>query len=205
MWKRTPLTLEDLKKVDPQYYQTLSWVKKNDASQLDLDFTVNENIFGHISVKDLIPNGSQIPVTNDNKDQYIELFVKWKFESRMNAQMQAFLTGFHDLIPKNALNHFNESELDPLICGIKRINYRDWRSHTIYSGGYNGGHPTIRLFWSFVKSLSQEMRAKLLQFVTGTSRLPMNGFKELIGSSGPLMFTIHNIGSCDSLPRAHTW
>lgn len=49
------------------------------------------------------------------------------------------------------------------------------------------------------------MRARLLQFVTGTSRVPMNGFKELYGSNGPQMFTIEKWGTLESYPRAHTW
>jgi len=55
--------------------------------------------------------------------------------------------------------------------------------------------------WSF----SNEMRSRLLQFVTGTSRVPMNGFKELYGSNGPQMFTIEKWGTPNNFPRAHTW
>lgn len=49
------------------------------------------------------------------------------------------------------------------------------------------------------------MRARLLQFVTGTSRVPMNGFKELYGSNGPQLFTVEKWGTPDNFPRAHTW
>lgn len=56
-----------------------------------------------------------------------------------------------------------------------------------------------------VLSFSNEMRSRLLQFVTGTSRVPMNGFKELYGSNGPQMFTIEKWGTPDNYPRAHTW
>ncbi|CAF4909194.1 unnamed protein product, partial [Rotaria socialis] len=50
-----------------------------------------------------------------------------------------------------------------------------------------------------------EERTRFLQFVTGTSRLPMNGFRELWGSSGPQLFTIEKWGDRTKLPRAHTW
>ena len=56
-----------------------------------------------------------------------------------------------------------------------------------------------------VYSFNNEMRSRLLQFVTGTSRVPMNGFKELYGSIGPQLFTIEQWGTPDKLPRAHTW
>jgi len=55
-----------------------------------------------------------------------------------------------------------------------------------------------------VYSFNNEMRARLLQFVTGTSRVPMNGFKELYGSNGPQLFTIEKWGTIAKLPRAHT-
>lgn len=56
-----------------------------------------------------------------------------------------------------------------------------------------------------VYSFNNEMRSRLLQFVTGTSRVPMNGFKELYGSNGPQLFTIEKWGNSEQLPRAHTW
>lgn len=69
------------------------------------------------------------------------------------------------------------------------------------------------------------MRARLLQFVTGTSKVPMNGFAELqgehttphiytptplkltliTGSQGSRKFAIKKFGPINSLPRAHTW
>lgn len=56
-----------------------------------------------------------------------------------------------------------------------------------------------------VYSFNNETRSRLLQFVTGTSRVPMNGFAELYGSNGPQRFTIEKWGSPKDLPRAHTW
>ena len=53
--------------------------------------------------------------------------------------------------------------------------------------------------------MNNETRARLLQFVTGTSRVPMNGFRELYGSNGPQLFTIEKWGHVGQLPRAHTW
>ena len=199
------VTLEDMKKVDPQYYQSLSWIQQNDPTHLDLDFTVNEERLGEVSLVELIPNGLKIPVTNENKHDYINLFIKWRLVKRVKNQMQAFLMGFHDIIPRKSIQIFQENELESLICGIQQLDLKDWRSNTAYSGGYYPRHSTIRWFWKVVSSFDNEMRAKLLQFVTGSSRVPMNGFKELIGSNGPLLFTIQKLGTSNSLPRSHTW
>jgi hypothetical protein len=65
-------------------------------------------------------------------------------------------------------------------------------------------HKLISYFQA-IYSFNNETRARLLQFVTGTSRVPMNGFKELHGSNGPQLFTIEKWGNITLLPRAHTW
>lgn len=63
----------------------------------------------------------------------------------------------------------------------------------------------IQWFWKALHSYGQEERAKLLQFVTGTSRVPLDGFKSLRGISGPQKFQIHKSYRKDQLPAAHTW
>lgn len=64
---------------------------------------------------------------------------------------------------------------------------------------------TSNTLFQVVLSFTNEMRARLLQFVTGTSRVPMNGFKELYGSNGPQLFTIEVWGDAKNYPRSHTW
>ena len=80
----------------------------------------------------------------------------------------------------------------------------DWQKEVDYTGGYTAQTPTVRWFWEAVRSFTPEQRARLLQFTTGTSRVPMNGFAELYGSSGPCRFRIKCWGRVESLPRAHT-
>lgn len=86
------------------------------------------------------------------------------------------------MVPLQLLKVFDESELELLMCGIGKIDVRDWHVNTLYKGGYHPNQLVIQWFWRLVLSFDNEMRARLLQFVTGTSRLPMNGFKELQGN-----------------------
>lgn len=86
------------------------------------------------------------------------------------------------VVPLQLLKVFDESELELLMCGIGTIDVRDWHMNTLYKGGYHPNQLVIQWFWRLVLSFDNEMRARLLQFVTGTSRLPMNGFKELQGN-----------------------
>jgi E3 ubiquitin-protein ligase NEDD4 len=91
-----------------------------------------------------------------------------------------------------------------LIGGISEIDMDDWRTNTDYRG-YKNTDDTIQLFWKFVGEMESEKKSRLIQFVTGTSRIPVNGFKDLQGSDGPRKFTIEKTGETAALPKAHTW
>ena len=99
---------------------------------------------------------------------------------------------------------FNEQELELLISGLPDIDVDDWRNNTEYHN-YSASSPQIQWFWRAVRSFDKEERAKLLQFATGTSKVPLNGFKELEGMNGFSKFNIHrDYGSKDRLPSSHT-
>ncbi|KAF2900726.1 hypothetical protein ILUMI_05467, partial [Ignelater luminosus] len=199
-----PIDLKDMESVDSEYYKSLLWIKENDPLGLDLTFSVDEDSFGHTMQHELKPNGAEIPVDNSNKDEYINCVIKWRFVERVQDQMNAFLEGFSDLVPLNVIKIFDENELELLMCGIQNVDVKDWKQNTLYKGDYHANHIVIQWFWRVVLSFSNEMRSRLLQFVTGTSRVPMNGFKELYGSNGPQLFTIEKWGTPENYPRAHT-
>lgn len=66
-----PIELKDMESVDSEYYNSLLWIKENDPSELELTFSLDEETFGHTSHHELKPNGANIPVTQENKDEYI--------------------------------------------------------------------------------------------------------------------------------------
>ncbi|XP_070136640.1 E3 ubiquitin-protein ligase Nedd-4 isoform X2 [Drosophila bipectinata] len=204
MMLQKPIDLKDMESVDTEYYNSLMWIKENDPRILELTFCLDEDVFGQKSQHELKPGGANIDVTNENKDEYIKLVIEWRFVARVKEQMSVFLDGFGSIIPLNLIKIFDEHELELLMCGIQNIDVRDWRENTLYKGDYHMNHIIIQWFWRAVLSFSNEMRSRLLQFVTGTSRVPMNGFKELYGSNGPQMFTIEKWGTPNNYPRAHT-
>merc|ERR1712136_69867 len=199
-----PITLRDMESVDSEYYGSLKYILENDPQDLDLYFTVDEELFGTTKETELKPGGSEIQVTNQNKREYIQLVIKWRFVSRVQDQMKSFLKGFNELIPSNLLKIFDENELELLMCGLADVDVNDWKKHTNYKGDYHANDKVIQWFWKLILMMEREMRVRFLQFVTGTSRVPMNGFAELWGSNGPQLFTIEKWGTPDKLPRAHT-
>ncbi|KAM9735855.1 E3 ubiquitin-protein ligase NEDD4-like isoform 7-T7 [Menidia menidia] len=198
------ISLKDMESVDSEYYNSLKWILENDPTELDLRFCIDEDNFGQTYQVDLKPSGSDMVVTNENKQEYIDLVIQWRFVNRVQKQMNAFLEGFTELILIDLIKIFDENELELLMCGLGDVDVNDWRQHTVYKNGYCPNHPVIQWFWKVVLFMDAEKRIRLLQFVTGTSRVPMNGFAELYGSNGPQLFTIEQWGTPDKLPRAHT-
>jgi E3 ubiquitin-protein ligase NEDD4 len=200
------VVLADMEGVDADFHRSLQWMLDNDISGgiLEQTFSTEDERFGVIAVEDLIPNGRNIDVTNENKKEYVDLMVKWRIEKRIAEQFQAFSEGFHELIPHDLINVFDERELELLIGGIAEIDVDDWKKHTDYRG-YTESDEVIQYFWQTVRSWDGEQKSRLLQFTTGTSRIPVNGFKDLQGSDGPRRFTIEKAGEINNLPKAHTW
>lgn len=108
------------------------------------------------------------------------------------------------MIPADLVNVFDERELELLIGGIADIDVDDWKKHTDYRG-YTENDEVIAHFWKCIRSWDAEQKSRLLQFATGTSRIPVNGFKDLQGSDGPRRFTIEKAGEPTQLPKSHTW
>ncbi|XP_008197287.1 E3 ubiquitin-protein ligase SMURF2 isoform X2 [Tribolium castaneum] len=203
-----PITLQDIEGVDPELHRSLTWMLENNIDGvLDTTFSVENNSFGIVKVHELKPSGATIPVTEDNKREYVKLYVNYRFMRGIEQQFLALQKGFTELIPPSLLRPFDERELELVISGIGSIDIADWRSHTRLKH-CTPETPVVQWFWQVVESYSEEMRARLLQFVTGSSRVPLQGFKALQGSTGaagPRLFTIHCIDcSPQNLPKAHT-
>uniref|UniRef100_A0A8P4G690 HECT-type E3 ubiquitin transferase n=1 Tax=Dicentrarchus labrax TaxID=13489 RepID=A0A8P4G690_DICLA len=204
MMLQKPITLQDMESVDSEYFNSLMWILENDPTDLDLRFTIDEELFGQTHQHELKPGGAEIVITNDNKKEYIHLVMQWRFVNRIQKQMSAFKEGFFELIPQDLIKIFDENELELLMCGLGDVDVNDWRENTKYKNSYCSNHVVIQWFWKTVLLMDAEKRIRLLQFVTGTSRVPMNGFAELYGSNGPQLFTIEQWGTREKLPRAHT-
>jgi len=129
--------------------------------------------------------------------------VEYRITKRVQEQYTAFMEGFNELIPQELINVFDERELELLIGGISEIDVDDWAKFTDYRG-YSTDDQVIKWFWQCIRSWPPERKSRLLQFVTGTSRIPVNGFKDLQGSDGPRRFTIEKSGDPSQLPKSHT-
>lgn len=199
------VSLKDMESLDLDYYKSLVWILENDITDVTFEtFSYDMERFGVTETVDLIENGRNVPVTQENKQEYVRLVVEYRLIKSVEQQLNHLLEGFYEIVPAELIAIFNEQELELLISGLPNIDVDDWKNNTEYHN-YQATSPQIQWFWRAVRSFDQEERAKLLQFVTGTSKVPLAGFKELEGMNGFARFNIHrDYSSKEKLPSSHT-
>lgn len=213
-----PISFSDLEFLDMELHRNCQWLRNNtQVENLCLTFTMMLESGQEIELK---PDGANIDVTDENKDEYLRLLLEHRMLESISAQLQEFLTGIYDVVPKALLSVFDYQELELILCGIPTIDTADWRAnthvryikseedkkHKVSEEEQNG---VLQWFWLVIESLTPEERARLLQFATGTSRVPVEGFKGLMSSSGiihPFTIQLHPRGADSSslFPKAHT-
>ncbi|KAK3332145.1 hypothetical protein B0T19DRAFT_96051 [Cercophora scortea] len=205
--------INDLHDLDEELYQGMLRLKNytGDVSDLALDFTITDQVSlpnqpVRTVTRNLIPNGDEILVTNENRPLYISYVARHRLAVQPYAQTRAFLRGLGMIIDPAWLAMFNQTELQRLVGGdSSEIDVEDLRRHTEYSGVYAIGddgqeHPTVRLFWEVMHQLQDHERRDVLKYVTSTPRAPLLGFSQLSPA-----FTIRDGGQDqERLPSAST-
>ncbi|KAL6892857.1 hypothetical protein HDV57DRAFT_507423 [Trichoderma longibrachiatum] len=185
-------SVNDLQDMDEELYNGLLRLKNypGDVSELGLDFTVTDQISApgepvKIVTRKLVPNGDEIPVTNDNRLLYISYAARHRLVVQPAPQTNAFLRGLREIIRPSWLSMFNQSELQRLVGGDSMaIDVEDLRRNTVYSGLYAIGddgeeHETIKMFWNVMRGFTDAQRRDVLKYVTSTPRAPLLGFSQL--------------------------
>ncbi|CAE8676291.1 unnamed protein product [Polarella glacialis] len=103
-----------------------------------------------------------------------------KMTNSVRQQIDHFLKGLHEMVPPSLLALFDDKELELLISGLPEIDIEDLKANTEYHN-YTSATEQVQWFWKVLTEFSQEQRAWFLQFATGTSRVPVEGFKGLVG------------------------
>lgn len=195
--------VQQLASLDPALYRGLLMLKahrRQDVPELGLDFTVVSDELGEQRIEELKPDGSNIPVTAENRIEYIHLVADYKLNRQIRTQCTAFKRGLTSVVSTDWLRMFSCRELQVLISGAEiPVDIQDLRHHTNYSGGYGPDHPAMLTFWKVVENFTDVQKRQLLKFVTSCSRPPLLGFKEL---DPP--FCIQHAGTSDRLPSAST-
>lgn len=164
---------------------------------------------GGFVVRELCPDGRAKRVDDENKLEYVRALWRYHVVDATAPAVWNLAKGLFSVVPSDLLSVFDAHELDLLVCGSPIIDVDDWANHTEYAGEYRrrgAKHPVITWFWSCVRALDQAQKAKLLQFCTGSSRVPCHGFKALQRNDGKYQrFCIQSLPRNElRFPRAHT-
>jgi hypothetical protein len=184
-----PVSHLDLQRLDPEFYQfrVRPVIKPGGVSELEA--ALGEPLMFVSAATDLRPTprelcagGATMQVTDANKKEYIRLLCEDYLCGDMHEQLAVLLKGFREIVPSDTLICAGLSYRDValLICGYADIDAKVWREHTAYENKNEhstGQMSVVEWFWEFVEASSSEIRAKLLHFATGSSRLPAEVFQ----------------------------
>ncbi|KNC83723.1 hypothetical protein SARC_04028 [Sphaeroforma arctica JP610] len=172
---------------------------------MHIDLQMRINLCAHTSFQygttkpiDLKPNGGDIPVTNDNRKEFVALYVDWLLNKSVAKQFESFSRGFHRMCGGKTLDLCIPEELELLICGSPELDFTALQENAMYDDGYTRDCVVIQWFWLLVEGFDEDKKKQLLNFVTGSDRVPINGLANMtfiIQRNGP---------DSDRLPTALT-
>ena len=124
---------------------------------------------------ELKPDGANIAVTNDNREEYVLRYVRWILVDSIQPQWDAFQTGVMHVMEDSSLDLFLPEELELLVVGTPELDFSALEANTKYEGGYDKDSEVVQNFWKFVKEASPESQVKLLKFATASTKAPIGG------------------------------
>lgn len=194
----------DLRDWNPVLYNSLKSILDHQDNDMEEVFMQTfkicyKDVFGNALDHELKPDGDKIFVNQDNKQEFVELYTDFLLNKHIEKQFKAFKRGFQMVTDESPLHLlFRPEEVELIVCGSKEFDFNELEQSTEYEGGFTAESQTIKDFWDIVHGLSMDSKRKLLQFTTGSDRVPVGGLSRLklvIARNGP---------DCDRLPTSHT-
>ncbi|KAJ3051954.1 hypothetical protein HK097_007043 [Rhizophlyctis rosea] len=186
-------TLADVKEAFPSLgrglEQLLEWEDGDVADIFLRTFEISYDVYGQVKSFPLVDGGEELLVTNENRKEYVDLYVQHYTVQSVKRQFSAFRRGFWKVCGGKALQMCRPSELELMVCGIPSMNldFVALEETAQYDDGYEPSHYVIEWFWDIVHEMNLEKKKKLLEFVTASDRVPAKGL-------GGLTFVIQRNG-----------
>ncbi|CAF3337309.1 unnamed protein product [Rotaria sp. Silwood1] len=174
-------TLADFRTIRPDIAHSLQYLLDYDGNveeDFGLTFEVSVAHYDTAMIYPLKENGSKIDVTNENRNEYVELLIDFYINKHISKQFEAFYYGFHSVCSSNALLLLVPEELEMLICGMEQCNLSSLAKITKYEN-CSPNENFIKWFWQVVEEMPSDKQRRLLLFVTGSDRMPIGGLSEM--------------------------
>lgn len=197
-----PLTINDLKEVDPQLAKSLlsiSNMAKNgeDVSVLMLNFTAQIDCFGESVCVPLVEGMEDVEVVNENVDFYISSYINFILVKNIENHFEAFRRGFELACRLPSYKLLDPAEIDLLVSGEGELDWGALQRSAVYKDGYSAKSRAVKWFWEIFHGFTKEQKLMFLKFATGTDRAP-------IGGLGNLKLVIQRGADDNRLPVSHT-
>lgn len=199
-------TLDDLAEYRPRLARGLLQLLDYDGdveSTFCLDFVVDVEKYGSMERIPLCNGGERRAVTNANRREYVDLYVRYFLDTAVSRQFEPFKRGFFTVCGGNALSLFRSEEIELLVRGsdepldiasLKAVaDYSNWGSKDP-----SETEETIQWFWHTFEDATPRDQRKLLLFITGSDRIPA------MGAASLSIRVSCNGDDCGRYPTAHT-
>ena len=196
-------TLDDLAEYRPALARGLRQLLEFEGdvqSTFCLDFVIEVDKYGTRHRVPLLPGGESRMVTNSNRREYVDLYVRYLLDVSVSRQFEPFKRGFFTVCAGNALSLFRPEEIELLVRGSDEpldivslravAEYTNWPSQgpkesktgraKISSAALPDTEPTLRWFWSTFERAGVRDQRRLLSFITGSDRIPATGAASLV-------------------------
>ena len=198
-YNRTPFqcTLEDLAEWRPSLARGLRQLLEFDGNVEETfcrDFAIEVERYGSTQQVELCLNGARRPVTNANRQEFVDLFIRYLLDTQVARQFEPFRRGFFTVCGGNALSLFQPEEIELLVRGSDEpLNVPSLKAVAVYENWYVGQGdgrravanpaeqlPLLRWFWDFFQNVPPRDQRRILSFITGSDRIPAVGATNLV-------------------------
>jgi hypothetical protein len=92
-----PVNFHDLEAIEPEYYKSLHLLLDTPIEFLgvEITYTAETDNFGQLDVIELVPNGANIVVTDENKHDYVRLVAHHRMTTAIKKQVKIHYKRFY--------------------------------------------------------------------------------------------------------------
>jgi E3 ubiquitin-protein ligase HECTD2 len=176
-------TLDDLAEWKPSLARGLQQLLDHEGDVQDTycrDFVADVERYGQIVQVPLCPNGEKKPVTNSNRKEFVDLYIRYLLDTAVARQYEPFKRGFFSVCGGNALSLFRPEEIELLIRGSDEpLDVASLRGVATYEN-WKEDDSVINWFWEILEAADSKRQREILAFITGSDRIPAMGATSLV-------------------------
>lgn len=143
-----PCDIKDLRDLSPILANSMqSILDYNDSDfeeTFNLYFEISREVYGEIKKILLKPNGDNIPVTLENKTEFVNLYIDFIFNKSVESKYNAFHQGFLDVCGGKVLKLFEAHELMQVVIGGEDYDWHSLETNAEYKNGYTSSDETVK-------------------------------------------------------------